>query len=91
MADGRNGWTIPASDAADADVRDLDEAEAALTILTRQIVPEYYAGGGEWSDGWIDRIRDAWQSLGPRVTASRMVRDYRDHLYGPAMGDVEAP
>jgi starch phosphorylase len=91
MADGRNGWTIPASDAVDADRRDLDEAEAALTLLALQVVPEYYAYGGGWSGAWTARIRDSWRSLGPRVTAARMVRDYRDLLYGPAMGDVEAP
>jgi hypothetical protein len=32
-----------------------------------------------------DRIRHAWRTLGPRVTAARMLRDYMTDIYGPAL------
>jgi starch phosphorylase len=88
MADGRNGWTIPASDSDDPSVRDRAESTATLDLLRDQILPEYFADGEAWSAAWIARIRDSWRSLGPRVTAGRMVRDYEATLYRPALDEV---
>jgi starch phosphorylase len=88
MADGRNGWTIPASDRDDATVRDRTESAAVLDLFRDQIVPEYFADGDAWSAAWTERIRHNWRSLGPRVTAGRMVRDYGTALYGPALDEV---
>ena len=93
MADGRNGWTIPATDGADGDdeavvlARDHTESAATLDLLAHDIVPEFFADGGPWSAAWIDRIRHGWRTLGPRVTAGRMVSDYSDRLYNPAIED----
>ncbi len=39
MADGRNGWTIPASASVEPAVRDRAESAAALDLLTSEIVP----------------------------------------------------
>ena len=88
MADERNGWTIPSSAAEDPAERDAGEAASVLTLLTSEIVPEYYADGGPRSTPWIDRIRYAWRSLGPRVTAARMVAEYERQLYAPARAEV---
>ncbi len=91
MADGVNGWVIPASDAATTQGRDGDESAAALALLADEIVPLYYDDGGPWSASWIRRIRHSWQTLGPQVTAARMVADYRAQLYEPALGEVRQP
>ena len=32
-----------------------------------------------------ERIRHAWRTLGPRVTAARMVRDYTTEVYQPSL------
>ncbi len=88
MADGRNGWTIPVSDAKVEATRDLAESAAALRLLSGEVLPEYYEDGEPWSSTWIERIRDNWRSLGPRVTAGRMVADYRAELYEPALNEV---
>lgn len=92
MADGRNGWTIPASDAAaaiDNAARDRIESAAALDLLTEMLIPEYYGDDGNpWSDRWIGRIRHNWRSLGPLVTAGRMVAEYDTELYRPAIRAV---
>jgi starch phosphorylase len=85
MADGRNGWTIPNSDATDPDERDREESAAALDLLANALVPEYYGPDGGLSPAWIERVRDNWRSLGPLVTAARMVADYRDDLYERAL------
>ncbi|MEZ5245446.1 MAG: alpha-glucan family phosphorylase [Acidimicrobiales bacterium] len=85
MADGRNGWTIPSSDATDPAIRDREESAAALALLADAVVPEFYGPAGGLSPAWIERVRDNWRSLGPRVTAARMVTDYCTDLYGPAL------
>lgn len=30
---------------------------------------------------FLGRIRHAWQTLGPKVTSARMLRDYEDSIY----------
>jgi starch phosphorylase len=84
--DGQNGWAITsAEDEADLDRRDELEAESVFDLLESQIVPLFYArGAGGVPRGWVERVKDAYASLGPQVTASRMVRDYVQDYYEPA-------
>jgi starch phosphorylase len=85
MADGRNGWTIPASASVEPAVRDRAESAAALDLLAGEILPTYYRDGERWSTEWLDRVRHCWTDLGPRVTAARMVSDYWEQLYRPTI------
>jgi starch phosphorylase len=91
MADGRNGWTIPASASVEPGVRDRAESAAALDLLTNEIVPTYYRTGEPWSSEWLDRVRHCWADLGPRVTAARMVADYWEQLYRPTIEASSRP
>jgi starch phosphorylase len=88
MADGQNGWTIAASDATVASERDLAESAAALRLLSERVIPEYFAEHRPWSATWIERIRCSWRSLGPQITAGRMVAEYGTRLYQPALDEV---
>jgi glycogen phosphorylase len=85
-AHGGNGWAIDsAEDDPDLDRRDLREAATLFAILENQVVPRFYDRG---RDGvpreWVSMVLQAWATLGPKVTASRMVRDYSCDLYEPA-------
>ena len=80
MFDGENGWGIPASAESDPDARDEEEAGWILDALNA-IADEYYTSRPDF----YARIRHAWRTLGPRVTAARMLRDYRDRWYLPAL------
>jgi starch phosphorylase len=91
MADGRNGWTIPASASLEPAVRDRVESAAALDLLTSEIVPTYYRDGEPLSADWLERVRHCWTTLGPRVTAARMVSDYWDQLYRPTVETSTQP
>jgi starch phosphorylase len=84
--DGQNGWAITsAADEPDLDRRDQLEAESVFDLLESQIVPLFYdRGAGGVPRGWVDRVKHGFASLGPRVTASRMVRDYVQRYYEPA-------
>jgi starch phosphorylase len=80
-----NGWAIPTTDDADVGLRDQREATALFEILERSVVPTFFDRDGRGVPvSWLDRIRAGWVHLGPRVTASRMVKEYVTRLYEPA-------
>jgi starch phosphorylase len=85
MFTGDNGWAITSAETVEDLVRrDNFEAESLFGLLENQIVPLFYERGGDrLPTGWIDRMKTAWRTLGPRVTAQRMVRDYVNQLYEP--------
>ena len=78
-AHGGNGWAIEsAEDDPDQDRRDLREAASLFGILENQVVPRFYDRGRRRRparSGWRWCCRP-WATLGPEVTAARMVRDY---------------
>jgi starch phosphorylase len=87
LFDGENGWAITSADSIDDDERrDAAEASSLFEILERQIVPLFYERRGASPRGWLRRVKHAFATLGPAVTASRMVRDYVQELYEPAAG-----
>jgi glycogen phosphorylase len=92
MFDQDNGWAIPSAEGStDVDQRDTIEANSLFEILERQIVPLYYdRRGGRFPREWVARIRSSARSLGPRVQASRMVRDYVEQMYEPTAARHES-
>ncbi|MEY2975373.1 MAG: alpha-glucan family phosphorylase [Actinomycetota bacterium] len=91
MSDGRNGWDIPLAhpDQGFGSVDDpaRDDVESANTLaLLAEITAEFHADGtGRPSAAWLGRMRHAWRTLGPLVTAGRMVADYERLLYRPML------
>jgi starch phosphorylase len=84
--DGTNGWAVAsADDDPDQGRRDQREATSLFGLLEREIVPLFYdrdANGVPLQ--WIDKMKQNWRTLGPFVTAARMVRQYTSQLYEPA-------
>jgi starch phosphorylase len=91
MFDGKNGWQIASAESyGDLQRRDELEANSLFEILERQVVPLYYDRGGDrFPRQWVARIKDSLSSLGPRVQASRMVRDYTRQMYEPMAKHAE--
>jgi starch phosphorylase len=92
MFDGNNGWQIASAESySDLQRRDEVEANSLFEILERQVVPLYYDRGGDrFPRQWVGRVKDSLSSLGPRVQASRMVRDYVSQMYEPMARRAEA-
>ena len=92
MFDGSNGWAISSAEGIeDLTHRDEVEANSLFEILERQIVPLYYnRGGGRYPRDWVARIKSSIGSLGPKVMASRMVKDYVHELYEPTAAQTDA-
>jgi starch phosphorylase len=81
--DGENGWEIKSSDSENRDQRDDDEAAQLHRVLAEIIVPMYYADGKGPSEEWLAKVRHNWRTLGPFVTARRMVAEYDRRIYRP--------
>jgi len=84
--DGKNGWAIPSADLLeDPELRDDREASALYGLIESEVAPTFYRRG---EDGvphdWMNMLRHTLTTLGPKVLATRMVKDYVDRLYAPA-------
>ncbi|MFD0024558.1 alpha-glucan family phosphorylase [Streptomyces sp. NPDC058382] len=81
------GWAIPTADgsAMDEDRRDDLEANALYELIEDRVAPRFYDRGGEGlPERWIEMVRRTLGTLGPKVLADRMVREYVERLYAPA-------
>jgi starch phosphorylase len=91
MFDGDNGWAISSyEDVDDLARRDELEASALFDLLESQVVPLFYERSSGVPHGWLRKVKTSLASLGPRVTASRMVSDYVDRLYEPTAARADA-
>jgi glycogen phosphorylase len=84
--DGNNGWAIPSADVVDdPDHRDDIEAGALYDLIENEVAPRFYdVDATGVPSRWIEMVRHTLKSLGPKVLASRMVKDYVQQLYVPA-------
>ena len=83
--DGENGWEIPTAEVTSEERRDDLEAGALYDLLQNAVAPKFYDRDDTGVPGrWVEMVRHTVQSLGPKVLASRMVRDYTEQYYAPA-------
>jgi starch phosphorylase len=77
LGDGKEHGDDPAWDAA--------EAEALYTLLSREVIPEFYTRDSNGIPGaWVARIRESMGRLAPRFSSNRTVREYTEQYYIPA-------
>lgn len=85
FSDGKNGWDIPTADSSTSDdERDDAEAAALYDLIEYHLVPTYYDRSDGIPTAWLDRVRHTMASLGPVLSANRMVQEYVTRLYQPA-------
>ncbi|WP_193312986.1 alpha-glucan family phosphorylase [Georgenia subflava] len=90
--DGRNGWAIPTADGVeDPAERDRLEAAALYELLEDTVAPRFYDRDAEGVPRhWMEMVRHTLATLGPKVQATRMVRDYVERLYTPVARSARA-
>ena len=90
--DGSNGWAIPSADGVeDTDRRDELEATALYDLIENEVTPKFYDLDADGVPArWLEMVRHTLTSLGPKVLATRMVRDYVRNLYAPAAHNARA-
>jgi len=89
---GENGWLIeghPHND--DVDAVDAADAAAIYELLENEVVPAFYdRDANNIPRRWLQYVRQAIATVAPRFSARRMVKEYVDTLYAPAVrGKVE--
>lgn len=80
------GWAIPSAEMlGNQDERDAAEADALYEIIEREIIPKFYTRDANGiPTAWVAMMRSVIEGLGPKVRATRMVRDYVTDYYTPA-------
>ena len=82
---GQNGWAIPLSEGTDDEV-DQQDHDALFDILEREVVPMYYDRDEEnLPRAWIRMMKQALRVGGAHFTTGRMVREYTEKFYMPAL------
>jgi glycogen phosphorylase len=85
---GQNGWLIEAqAPSSDPEAQDAADANAIYDTLERDIVPRFYDRdrASSVSPRWLQVVRHAIATVAPRFSARRMVKEYAQDLYAPAM------
>lgn len=87
---GANGWLIegpPTSD--DPAATDAADADALYRLLEEQVVPMFYdCDEHSVPVQWVRRVKEAIRTVAPRFSARRMVKEYAQRTYAPAMGQM---
>ncbi len=83
---GNNGWAITPYESHDGEQRNNEEADELLNILEHEVLPLYYDRDGHgYSSGWVKKSKESMKSIIPRFNAQRMVMDYVEDSYAPAV------
>jgi starch phosphorylase len=85
---GENGWAIPP--VMPGENADEVDAERLYSLLEDQVVPLYYTRNERGiPTGWVHRMKHAMRVAAERFSARRMVQEYVNQYYAPAIrGDA---
>jgi starch phosphorylase len=89
---GSNGWAI-GSDMEYGDPNQQDDADARnlYDTLENEIVPLYYnrRSADKLPGEWLARMKESIRTLLPQFSTMRMLKEYMDQVYFPAMQTEE--
>jgi starch phosphorylase len=89
---GENGWAIGDAKSWDNEqAQDMHDAQSLYTLLEQEVVPRFYKRD---LDGipheWVQTMKSAIMTCAPAFSMRRMLREYVEQLYLPAMHDNDA-
>jgi starch phosphorylase len=80
------GWALGDPGGATASEGDDADGRAVYRILEEEAIPEFYdRDAAGVPRAWVARIRASMAALAPRFSANRMVREYVEAIYLPAV------
>jgi starch phosphorylase len=81
------GWAIGRGESyTDGNYQDQVESQSLYNLLEKQILPLFYQRGVDnIPREWIARMKNCMRKLAPVFNTNRMVRDYADKFYVPAL------
>jgi starch phosphorylase len=84
---GKNGWAIgEGREYSNPDEQDWNDAQSLYNTLEQQVIPLYYdRDSAGIPQGWVEMMKEAIMTLAPAFSTRRMLKDYSEQLYVPAM------
>ncbi len=84
---GSNGWAIGEDVDLGTEVQDETDAESLYDTLDNKIIPLYYneRGAEDLPHKWVAMIKESMRTVTPQFSTQRMLKEYVDRLYMPAM------
>jgi glycogen phosphorylase len=81
------GWAIGRGEEyTDETAQDEIESNALYDLLEKEIVPLFYTrGADDLPRQWINKMKGAMRAIGPEFNTNRMVREYTERMYLPAL------
>jgi starch phosphorylase len=85
--DGTNGWVVDGRVSGEnLDAADAADANALYRLLEEEVVPAFYdRDAANVPRRWMRFVKGAIRSVGPRFSARRMVKEYVERMYVPAL------
>ncbi len=81
--DGSNGWAIDGHEAGDPEAADERDGTMFYDLLEREVIPLFYDRDEQGvPHGWCRMVKAALRTCAPRFTATRMLDEYVDRIYG---------
>ncbi len=88
---GENGWAIGPDADLDDQVQDQSDSESLYQTLENEIIPLYYAerDANDVPHKWVQRMKESMRTVTPQFSMRRMLKEYVERLYVPAMAETE--
>ena len=81
--DGSNGWAIVPDEQSDPEAADAHDAQAFYDLLEHEVIPLFNDRDADGiPHGWCAKVKAALVSCAPQFTASRMLDEYVERIYG---------
>ncbi len=89
---GQNGWLVHGATLGDSlEIADHADAQALYRLLEEQVIPTFYERDEHGiPTRWLAIVREAIRTVAPRFSARRMVKQYVQELYRPALDQARA-
>jgi len=84
---GANGWVIDGGAPQDNyDAVDAADAASLYRLLEEEVVPAFYdRDRSNVPRRWVAVVKEAIRTVAPRFSARRMVKEYCEKMYAPAL------
>jgi starch phosphorylase len=86
---GKNGWAIGEDkDPEASEIQDQADALSLYSTLENEIIPLYYDRNADLIPiDWIEHMKNSLRTITPQFSTRRMVKEYVERLYVPAIND----
>jgi starch phosphorylase len=85
-SNGSNGWTIDGGHGENDEATDAADADSLYRLLEEQVVPAFYdRDAANVPHRWMAIVKESMRSVAPQFSARRMVKEYVEFMYAPAL------